>query len=75
MVQVVAIGQVDVHIGAGVVTERREELLDQLQFEVADLGFRQGDVIDEKRPAGEIENHCGQRFVHRHAATAITANP
>ena len=51
VVQVLSVGQVDVDIGAGVVTEGDEKLLDQFGIEVTDFNLRDIDVEDQQRPS------------------------
>ncbi len=75
MVQVVTIGEIDMHIGAGMIAKCSKEFLDQFQFKVTNLGFRQRHVVDQVRPAGKIQHNRCQGFMHRHGATTITANP
>ncbi len=56
------------------VAERGKKFFDEFQLKVADLGFRQRQVVNQERPPGKIEDNRSQGFVHRHGATTVSAH-
>ena len=51
-----------------------EELVEQIDVEIADGAFHKVDVILEPRSTGKINNHARKRFIERHIRMAIATN-
>ena len=60
-----AVEHLGVQVGAGVIDEAAEEILDQLGLQIADQPHLHPVLVDQRGPAAEIERDHGQRFVHR----------
>src|SRR4051794_32484111 len=55
----------DVNVGPGMVRETVEEVLQQLRLQIADENDRDRLVINQSRPAAQIDRSNSQRLVHR----------
>ena len=72
--RVVAAQVVDVQRDLSVVGEALEELLHQVDVELADQRAGELDVVLEPRPSGKIDHHARQRLVQGHVGVAEAAH-
>ena len=74
VVRVVAAQVVDVQRHLGVVGEALEELVHQVDVELADQRARELDVVFQAGPPGEVDHRARQRLVQRHVGVAVAAD-
>ena len=75
MVRIAAVEAVDVHGGARRIDEPLEELPHEVHVEVSDPRAGILHPVMEPGPAGEVEDHAGQRLVEGHAGVSVAENP
>src|SRR5262249_1892079 len=75
VMRVVAAQVIDVQRDLRVVDETLEELVHQVDIELADERAGELHLVGEARPAGEIDDHARQRLVERHVGVAEAAHP
>src|SRR5438132_13292310 len=74
VVRVVAAQVVDVHGRVSVVDEALEELVREVDVELAHAGAAEVDVVFEARTAGEIDHCARKRLVERNVGVAVAAD-
>jgi hypothetical protein len=72
-----AVQHLGVQIGAGVIDETREEILEQLSLQIAYVNNCDLLIVNQRRAAPEIYRNHGQRLIHglEEIASAINASP
>ena len=59
-----AVHYLRVQISSGVIDEAAEEIFEQFSLQIADVNHVNLLIVDQRRPAAEIDRDNGKRFVH-----------